>query len=144
TKACNQCHGATGRGDGQQQMVDSEGLPTRPRDLTRGVFKGSPDPASIWRRIALGMPGSPMPSSQNLIPQETADLTHFILSLSDDAVRQAVVLTREHILVRQVSSLPTTPNSPTWEQVPSVAIRTTPLWWRDDAEAGLSVQAVHD
>ena len=65
-KACAPCHGATGKGDGQQQMVDAEGLPTRPRDLTRGIFKGDPDAVSVWRRISLGMPGTPMPSSQNL------------------------------------------------------------------------------
>ena len=69
TKACVQCHGPLGKGDGLQQMVDSEGLPTRPRDLTRGIFKGSPDPVSVWRRISLGMPGTPMPSSQSLSPQ---------------------------------------------------------------------------
>jgi cytochrome c oxidase cbb3-type subunit 2 len=72
TKGCIQCHGATGKGDGQQQMVDSEGLPTRPRDLSRGIFKGSPDAASMWRRIASGMPGTPLPSSQSLTPPKSA------------------------------------------------------------------------
>jgi mono/diheme cytochrome c family protein len=144
TKACVQCHGASGKGDGQQQMVDSEGLPTRPRDLTRGIFKGSPDPASVWRRISLGMPGTPMPSSQSLTPKEVADLTHYILSLSNEKAREAAVLTRQRVMVKQVLSLPTAGDSPAWQQVAAFSIRTTPLWWRDDAEPGLSVQAVHD
>jgi len=144
TKACAQCHGTSGKGDGQQQMVDSEGLPTRPRDLTRGIFKGSPDPASVWRRISLGMPGTPMPSSQSLTPKEVADLTHFILSLSNEKAREAAVLTRQRVIVKQVPSLPDVSDSPTWQQVAAFPIRTTPLWWRDDAEPDLSVQAVHD
>ena len=144
TKGCVQCHGTTGRGDGQQQMVDSEGLPTRPRDLTRGIFKGSPDRASVWRRIALGMLGTPMPSSQSLTPKEVGDLTHFILSLSNEAVRDAAVLTRQRIVVKQVPGLPESADSSAWQQVPAVAIRTTPLWWRDDAQPDLSVQAAHD
>ena len=36
-QACNKCHGDTGKGDGQEAMVDSEGLPTSPRDLTLGI-----------------------------------------------------------------------------------------------------------
>lgn len=144
TKACVQCHGASGKGDGQQQMVDSEGLPTRPRDLTRGIFKGSPDAASVWRRISLGMPGTPMPSSQSLTSKEIADLTHFILSLSNETARDAAVLTRQRVIVKQVSSLPSSADSPTWQQVAAFPIRTTPLWWRDDSEPNLSVQAVHD
>ncbi len=72
-QACNKCHGDTGRGDGQQQMVDDEGFPMTPRDFTAGIFKGGDDPASIYRRIAYGMPGTPMPSSQ-LKPEEIVDL----------------------------------------------------------------------
>ncbi len=144
TKACLQCHGPSGKGDGQQQMVDSEGLPTRPRDLTRGIFKGSPDPASVWRRISLGMPGTPMPSSQSLTPKEIADLTHFILSLSNEATRDAAVLTRQRVIVKHVQSLPASADSSIWQQAATVLIQTVPLWWRDDAEPKLSVQAVHD
>jgi DMSO reductase family type II enzyme heme b subunit len=144
TKACAQCHGASGKGDGQQQMVDSEGLPTRPRDLTRGIFKGSPDTASVWRRISLGMPGTPMPSSQSLTPKEIADLTYFILSLSNEAARDATVLTRQRVMVKLVPNLPASADSPAWQQVAAFPIRTTPLWWRDDSEPNLSVQAAHD
>lgn len=144
TKACAQCHGASGKGDGQQQMVDSEGLPTRPRDLTRGIFKGSPDPISVWRRISLGMPGTPMPSSQSLTPKEVADLTHFILSLSNEKAREAAVLTRQRVIVKQVPSLPASDDSPDWQHVTAFPVRTMPLWWRDDTEPDLAVQAVHD
>jgi mono/diheme cytochrome c family protein len=144
TKACVQCHGVTGKGDGQQQMADSEGLPTRPRDLTRGIFKGSSDAASVWRRISLGMPGTPMPSSQNLTPTEIADLTHFILSLSTEQARAAAVLSRQRIVVKQASSLPSSIEPSAWQNANAVAIRMAPLWWRDDSDPDLVVQAVHD
>ena len=61
--ACASCHGDTGRGDGAQEQKDDEGFPTRPRDLTAGVFKGSPDPIALYRHIVAGIPGSPMPMS---------------------------------------------------------------------------------
>ena len=61
--ACVSCHGETGRGDGVQEMFDEDKSPTRPRDFTLGIFKGNHDPASLYRRIAYGMPGTPMPSS---------------------------------------------------------------------------------
>ncbi|REK16546.1 MAG: hypothetical protein DWQ37_07470 [Planctomycetota bacterium] len=144
SKACVQCHGPTGKGDGQQQMVDSEGLPTRPRDLTRGIFKGSADLASVWRRIRTGMPGTPMPSSETLSDGEVTDLTNYVLSLSDEAAREATVLSREHIRARRVSELPATIDDTAWKEVPAVELRMVPLWWRDDAEPDLTIQAAHD
>jgi DMSO reductase family type II enzyme heme b subunit len=85
-----------------------------------------------------------MPSSQSLTPKEVADLTHFILSLSNEKTREAAVLTRQRVVAKQVRSLPSEADSPVWQQVTTFPIRTTPLWWRDDAEPELSVQAVHD
>lgn len=144
SKACVQCHGATGKGDGQEKMVDAEGLPTRPRDFTQGVFKGNTDPASIWRRISMGMPGTPMPSSPNLSPGEVADMTHFVLSLSDEATRESTVLTRQRITAKKVAEVPATAGADVWQQVPAVQLRMVPLWWRDNADPDLTVQAVHD
>ena len=39
-------------------QIDDTGLPIRPRDLTIGVFKGSPAAESLYRHIIAGMPGS--------------------------------------------------------------------------------------
>jgi mono/diheme cytochrome c family protein len=143
-QACNACHGNEGRGDGQQVMVDSEGLSTRPRDFTGGVFKGGHDVASIYRRIVLGMPGTPMPSSSNLTAEQIVDLAHFIRSLSSEETRNAAVLKRERLTARHVSKAPRELDSEVWNRIPATAIKTTPLWWRDDFEPLLQVQAVHD
>ncbi|MEK6239496.1 MAG: ethylbenzene dehydrogenase-related protein, partial [Planctomycetales bacterium] len=143
-QGCKSCHGDTGKGDGQQKMVDNEGLPTSPRDLTKGIFKGGHDPASVYRRVAYGMPGTPMPSSKNLDSKQIADLVHFSLSLSNEAARESVILKRERIVANQVAAVPVALDATAWSEAPSVGIRMTPLWWRDDADPGLKVQALHD
>jgi DMSO reductase family type II enzyme heme b subunit len=143
-QGCSACHGNEGRGDGQQKMVDSEGLPTRPRDFLSGIFKGSPDPDSLYRRIVLGMPGSPMPASNNLKPDQVAELVAFVRSLSTESLRQAAVLNRTQIVARYRAVLPSSIDSQEWREIVPVSVRMTPLWWRDDADPGLEVQAAHD
>ncbi len=143
-QSCHSCHGVDGKGDGQQKMVDDEGLPTRPRDFTQGVFKGGHDVASIYRRIASGMPGTPMPSSQKLTPEQVVDLVQFTLSLSDEAARQATILRREKITVKRVDTLAGKSGSEVWSSINPIALRMTPLWWRDGADPGLQIQAAHD
>ena len=62
-QSCHSCHGEDGKGGGTKEQFDDEGYPTRPRDYTRGIFKGGHDPASLYRRVAYGMPGTVMPSN---------------------------------------------------------------------------------
>jgi mono/diheme cytochrome c family protein len=142
--ACIQCHGNEGKGDGVQQMFDDEKLPTRPRDFTAGVFKGGHDPASLYRRIAYGMPGTPMPGSTQMTPEQMIALVHNIRSMSAEQQRQAAILIREKILVVRADSLPESGDAAAWNDVPAVGIRMTPLWWRDGADPDLRVQAAHD
>jgi mono/diheme cytochrome c family protein len=144
-QSCHSCHGMEAKGDGIQRMIDDEGYPTRPRDLTRGIYKGGHDLASLYRRMYYGMPGTPMPASKNLTPQEIGDILHYLRSLSTEAQREAVVLRRKTIDAVRVPRLPADPSEAAWQGMgPPVAIGTFPLWWRDDAEPELAVQAVHD
>jgi len=143
-KGCAACHGAQGKGDGQQSMVDAEGRATRPRDLTLGIFKGNSDPQSIYRRLWLGMPGSPMPASQSLTPEQVDDMVHFVLSLSDETARQRVVLRRQQIVAKRVAQVPRDADDPQWGSLPIVRLGTTPLWWRDESDPALEVRAAHD
>lgn len=144
TKGCASCHGKEGRGDGQEKMVDAEGLPTAPRDLTLGIFKGNPDAASVYRRIAAGMPGTPMPSSQNLSDHDVGDLVHFVFSLSDEETRAATVMKRETLTAQLMENATVENDGDFWKDVPVVALRTMPLWWRNDPSPWIDVQAVHD
>jgi DMSO reductase family type II enzyme heme b subunit len=141
---CISCHGENGRGDGVQEMFDDEKMPTRPRDFTLGVFKGNPDPASLYRRIAFGMPGTPMPASTSMTPEQMIDLVHYIRSLSTEEQRQAAVAKRQKLVAKQVAALPSSGAHGDWARATPSQLRMTPLWWRNDADPGLQVQAMHD
>jgi mono/diheme cytochrome c family protein len=141
---CIQCHGADGRGDVAPEMKDQEGMPTRPRDFTLGIFKGNPDPASLYRRIAYGMPGTPMPASTSMTPDQMVGLVHYLRSMSSEAVRQAAVLNRERIVAKTVGKAPESETDDVWSGVAPVQLHLAPLWWRRDASHELAVQAIHD
>lgn len=84
-KNCATCHGPEGAGDGPQVkgMKRDNGQPIKPRDLARGVFMGGGEPKRLYCRIALGIPGTPMPATvAALKPSEIGDLVNFVLSLS--------------------------------------------------------------
>lgn len=142
-KTCATCHGKEGKGDGQEKMIDAEGFPTRPRDLTLGIYKGSPNYESVYRRILAGMPGTPMPSAPKLSADEVGDVTRFVLSLSNEEQRQRVVLARRQLSAARVKRIPAV-NSPEWKQSKPVTLSMTPLWWRDQAVQAVDVQAAHD
>ena len=143
-QGCAACHGPTGKGDGQQEQVDSKGYPTRPRDLTVGVFKGSPDPEHVYRRIVAGLPGSPMPQSGYLHGSDAWDLVHLVRSLSSDAQRAKAEMKQFRIVANRVPELPAHPDSGVWRTAPAVNLHLMPLWWRDDRPEQLTVKAVHD
>jgi DMSO reductase family type II enzyme heme b subunit len=125
-------------------MVDAEGMPTSPRDFTLGIFKGNHDTASLYRRIAYGMPGTPMPSSSTMTPEQMTDLVHYISSLSTEEQRQAAIPQRRKIVAKRVEAIPQSTQDETWNQSEPVQLQTTPLWWRNDGDVNLSVSVVHD
>ena len=142
--ACASCHGPTGRGDGAQEQVDAEGYPTRPRDLTTGIFKGNPDPVSLYQRIVAGIPGSPMPSSDWSYGQDAWHLVHYVRSLSSETQRQRVEMKKFSIEAKRVKSLPSHPDSGVWRLAPPVNLHLMPLWWRSNRPEEVTVRAVHD
>ncbi|MCH2100334.1 MAG: cytochrome c, partial [Planctomycetes bacterium] len=89
---CAQCHGADGKGRGLGAwnaesgwiLRDVWGNPIRPADFTYGSYHGGGKPKEIYRSIALGIAGTPMPGYAGVLgPSEISDLTHYLLSLSD-------------------------------------------------------------
>lgn len=143
-KGCAPCHGATARGDGAQKQIDSKGYPTRPRDLTLGVFKGSPEPAHVYHRIVGGLPGSPMPQNGYLQGNDAWALVHFVRSLSSDAQRAKVEMKKFRIVARRVATLPTSSDAGAWRDTPAVSLHMMPLWWRTDRPEEITVRALHD
>jgi mono/diheme cytochrome c family protein len=142
--ACASCHGATARGDGAQEQTDGEGFPTRPRDLTAGVFKGNPDPAELYRRILAGIPGTPMPTSDWAWGDDAWHLVNYVLSLSSDTQRERVEMKKFAIVATRVKELPDHPNAGIWRMTPPVNLHLMPLWWRSDRPEEVTVRALHD
>ncbi|MEE9226669.1 MAG: c-type cytochrome, partial [Acidobacteriota bacterium] len=143
-EACASCHGSTGRGDGVDRQVDDWGFETRPRDLTRGIYKGEPRPGEIYRRIIAGLPGTPMPMSNWSYGEEAWHLVHYILEMSSESQRRAVEMRRFPIPAVRVPSVPPHPDSGLWRQAPAVVLHLMPLWWRNDRPESLTVRALHD
>lgn len=142
--ACASCHGPTGKGDGVQWQVDAEGFPTHPRDLTTGVFKGSPDPVSLYRRIVAGIPGTPMPMSDWAYGDDAWHLVDYVLSLSSQKQRERMEMKKFEIVATRVKELPDHPDSGIWRLTPPVNLHLMPLWWRSDRPEELTVRALHD
>lgn len=111
--ACTSCHGQSGRGDGRVVDYDEwtkdwtiragvdptdrsqwkrwsrlgvgKPVPDRPRDLHAGVYRGGASSQDLYRRIAGGIDGSPMPAlplkpanPQGWTSQDVWDLVHFV------------------------------------------------------------------
>jgi cytochrome c oxidase cbb3-type subunit I/II len=82
---CWECHGQTGKGDGQKAagLKDDFGFPVRPADLTSGQFKSGPSVQDIFRTMSTGLSGTPMPSYRDsLSEQDRWALAYYVLSLS--------------------------------------------------------------
>jgi mono/diheme cytochrome c family protein len=79
---CRRCHGPDGTGGTELYLANEEGYPTRPRNLVWERFKGRPDLASIYLRIRLGLPGTPMAANPNLSDEELVALVHYCCSLA--------------------------------------------------------------
>jgi mono/diheme cytochrome c family protein len=144
--ACASCHGADGRGDGGSatDLRDAEGKPTRPRDLTSGVFKTNPTPDDIYRRVMVGMPGTPMPGSDWAYGDDGWYLVRYILSLSSPVQRERAEMRRYHVVAPRVARLPTHPDDNLWERAPAVHLHLMPLWWRYTRPEEVVVRALHD
>ncbi len=141
---CAGCHGPTGRGDGQQQQEDSEGFPVRPRDLTAGIFKGSPEPEHVYKRVVAGLPGSPMPANYEIYGNDAWHIVHYVREMSSDEQRSRMEMKRFRIVATRVKELPDHPDAAVWGSTPAVNLHLMPLWWRDKRPEVLSVQALHN
>ena len=83
-EGCASCHGAAGTGDGPAagKLKDAQGRPIRPRDHTRGVFRGGFRAADIYRAFSTGLDGTPMPAlPEGVGARDRWDLTRYIFSL---------------------------------------------------------------
>jgi DMSO reductase family type II enzyme heme b subunit len=141
---CAPCHGPEGRGDGKQAQVDEEERPVRPRDLTRGIYKGGGTPRDTFLRVRAGMPGSPMPANNALSDAELWDVVHFVHSLAPAGGETRGVQVRRKIEAKRVENLPEGPADPAWARAGAAEIVLAPLSWREDRVESVAVSALHD
>ncbi|MBI1870316.1 MAG: c-type cytochrome [Chlamydiae bacterium] len=143
-KACASCHGPEGKGDGQQMMKDSLGFPTKPRDLTSGIFKGESNSSALYDRIVAGLPGSPMPSyARALKDDQIWDLIHYVQTLPQPEAEERSRVHRVKIVaLRTKEKLDLNPLAPYWETARPSFVSLTPLWWRNTRVEGVDVSVL--
>ena len=82
---CAECHGPNGRGNGPsaKDLKDFWGNHISPSDLTLRPFKSGQRSEDLYRTIATGLDGTPMPSYENaLSPEEQWALIGYIFSIA--------------------------------------------------------------
>lgn len=147
TAECWKCHGDSGQGNGSSAntLKDEWQQPVRPRDFTAGIFKGGAEPTDLFRRITLGMPGTPMPGHSPLSDPERWDLVHFVRSLIRPGAQELNAQKRRTIPVHRIAGdLPKEPDDTGWKNTSATYVALMPLWWRENRIEGLLVRALHN
>lgn len=82
--ACASCHGADGSGNGPSagDLKDSLGHPARPSDLRKSTLRSGSDAPTVYRVLATGIEGTPMPSfAEALTEAQRWDIVAFVVQL---------------------------------------------------------------
>ncbi|MBI2060939.1 MAG: c-type cytochrome [Nitrospirae bacterium] len=143
---CVKCHGKAGLGDGPSAatLKDDWGFAIRPRDLTRGVYKGGGRDEDLFRRIMGGIQGTPMPSFADSI--EGADrwaVAAYVKSLAG-AVAASVDTVSEIQAGKVSGEIAKDPSDSRWESIPAANVRLMPLWERGKSISTAAVRAMHN
>ena len=80
--ACAGCHEVPGETNRvKNKLFDSLGCPLHPPNLGLEVFHGGDEPDAIYRRISLGIPGTPHPALAPVPERDFVSLVAYIVSL---------------------------------------------------------------
>lgn len=138
---CATCHAEDGTGRDDPAWRTAEGHPLRSRNFAGGVFKGGRDPVDLYRRIAAGMPGSPMPGFAAIPPDQIWRMVRYIESLSDPAAQERAWV-RSQRLEARAGGIPTAFDG--WDALPATELALLPLWSDARAVTHVSVRAAYD
>lgn len=149
-RGCVGCHGAQGAGDGAAaaQLKDAWGDTVAPRDLTHGPLKWGNTPKDIYRTLAFGIPGTPMPAyEQTFTKDQLWALVHYIKSIQLPLPKDYNPSSPKRNLisvVRSTGAVPADPKDPAWDKVAAVPVFLKPLWAKPGMTEWLGVKALHD
>lgn len=160
TQACINCHGATGRGDGEASLglVDAMGRPVRPGDLGSGLYKSGTSPYDLYRTISQGVPGTPMmgygPLLIETLPsggfndQKVWALVAYVRSLAPADMDLALASLGEAsgaeipIAAAPTPSMLDDPSDEAWLGASRNRVTVRPLWQRVEGGQSITVSAV--
>lgn len=142
TATCAKCHAEDGTGRNDPAWRTGEGFPITSRNFVRGVFKGGRSDLDLYRRIAAGMPGTPMPAFGALPPEYIWKMVRYIESLSDPAAQERAWVKSQVLSARRMAALPA--DAAAWQGLSPVPIALLQLWARDDAITVVSMRAAYD
>lgn len=145
SQACASCHGASGRGESKEKLVDSQGWPAPARDFTKGIFKGGSEPGQLLARLRAGMKGTAMPTftTEQLPPDDAWAVVHYVRTLVPPGAQERQTQRTQQLRVRRVPKLPSG-DAEWWSAAPPAYVALMPLWWRDERVEGLLFHAAHD
>ena len=86
TLACNLCHRESESAT-RRRFVDSLGRTIFARDFSNESLRGSRNTDELYKRIILGMPGTPHPALSGTDTPDVAALIHYVLSMAPDESR---------------------------------------------------------
>lgn len=123
-KNCEKCHGKEGRGSGATAIALKHDLGDRiwPRNLTKGwMFRGGNGPKDIFRTIATGITGTPMPAHIG-VDGEKGAMTEpeiwQVVGFVDSIIRRARPQVKEVVVSRFVEGdISTDPYDESWNQM---------------------------
>jgi DMSO reductase family type II enzyme heme b subunit len=146
---CNDCHGATGQGDGPSAgtLKDDWENPITPYDFTKGGrYKAGSSVRDIYRTFTTGMAGTPMPSFEDsLAADQRWALAYYVQSLSErptgPAPKEEATVTSKFI--KTDLSAPD-PIGPIWKEAPAVDILLRPLWLKEGYVDRVRVRSLHN
>jgi len=140
---CAKCHGEQGEGMWDPSWRTAEGFPVWSRAFQAGVFKGGSEGAQLFLRMAAGLPGSPMPASEET-GEQIWQTVHYIQSLYDPEAQTRATVSAHELVAQRSPELPPDPDASEWSSVPEQWIALMPLWFSEEAVEGVRVKAVHD
>src|SRR5262249_29671868 len=76
---CNGCHGTDCKGTIDPNRKNDNVTVAYRRDSTAEIYKGGAEPEHLYRRIYLGIPGTPMKAfGKEATPDEIVDLVNYV------------------------------------------------------------------